>query len=702
MRTSAFLVLFTLFCLDTVSGNGIIWDMSAEGRYLKLIQTEVNVNADQQVSVTKSTQCFINDFGDSLVIKYGFPLPEGASATQLKYKIDGQWYMASFSPVPQDTSTSSGGGGYDNTIVRYLGPNPLYYNIDQKIAPDSSIVVELTYVELLPYKFGKVKYTYPNDYSSIQLQEISHQSFSFSLNSERTIESIVLLSHSATIINNTGNMATIKYLSDETAANADYYLEFALSLDELGLFSLSTYIDDSLSKDDYGRGFFAFIVEPDPSDNTDVINKVFTLIVDRSGSMSGNKIVQARNAAQFIVENLNEGDKFNIVSFSSDITCFRPEHVDYNVSNKNAAIEYINTFTATGSTNISGAFNIAVPQFSYADNNTANIVIFFTDGEQTAGITNTDDLIIYIDDLISTSEKNISLFTFGIGSYTNERLLTAIANHNNGISLFLKDNELEDVITDFYMMVRNPVLLNTSVTFSPAVIAEVYPSQLPNLYKGQQMILIGRYDEPVPLTATIEGMAFGSQVVYNYSPVLSDSINLQYQFLTKLWAKAKIEDLLTDYYSNLDDQQMTESIKDEIIEISLDYGVMSPFTSFQGYDSGDSYSGTSNPTGITEWDLAERNLKQNEFIRLISVAPVPCDSYLKITYEITKFSDSNVQIRIVNSFGQTVLMDTQTIVGADIYEYEVNDLSGTLTEGIYILILEYQGEQIICKIIINQ
>ncbi|UCH13024.1 MAG: VWA domain-containing protein, partial [Bacteroidales bacterium] len=450
-----------------------------------------------------------------------------------------------------------------------------------------------------------------------------------------------------------------------------------------------------LTVDEHGRGFFAFIVEPDPSENTDVIDKVFTLIVDRSGSMSGDKIVQARNAAKFIVENLNEGDKFNIISFAQDITTFRSEHVDYNIANEDAAITYINSLDAGGLTNISGAFSTAVPQFSVADTNTANIIIFFTDGEQTTGITDTDELIGYIDNLITQSEKQISVFTFGIGSSTNERLLTTIANNNNGICEFLADYELEEIITDFYLMIRNPVLLNTEVTFSPPIISELYPGQLPNLYKGQQMVLIGRYEEAAALTATITGNAYSSYVEYVYYPELSDTSNSQYQFLTKLWAKKKIEDLLIEYYLNMNNPGISDGIKQEIIDLSINYGVISPFTSFQGGEQDD----TGNPLAFIE--TPNKVEEGNKLFFIKSIYPNPCSDIVEIVFEVKMPVNGLAYIRLIDSSGKVVYSDYKPVKGANIYRYllDINELHN-INNGLYYFLIEFNGEIIGDKIII--
>jgi len=313
---------------------------------------------------------------------------------------------------------------------------------------------------------------------------------------------------------------------------------------------MSTFLADSLIPDLHGQGFFTFIVEPDPSDNTETIEKVFTFIIDRSGSMSGNKIVQARDAATFIVEHLNEGDKFNIVDFSGSVTNFKDQHVEFTNSTEMAALDYIKTINASGSTNIAGSFERAVPQFSSANESTANIIIFFTDGHATSGsTTSTDGIVNVVDNLQAHNETDVFIFTFGIGPSVNKQLLTRLASNNNGFAEFLGSDELESRISSFYLTIRNPVLLNTQLTFEPAVATEPYPKKLPNLYKGQQLLISGRYSVAQTVGVTLSGEAFGKHIAYNYDMVLSDSAVQKNQFLTKIWAKAKIEHLLVEYYS---------------------------------------------------------------------------------------------------------------------------------------------------------
>jgi Ca-activated chloride channel family protein len=627
--------------------NGVCVVNATDGTYFRLISSSVEVVVENQVAVIKTTQRFKNELGSDQNYKFAFPLTESESATSLKWLVNNRWYEAIIEPTPQDTTLPGGGGSeMDYNLAQYLGASPLYFDIEQPLLKDSIVVVELTYVNLLPYEFGSVHFNYPNDYTLIQNTYMDYQHIDFTINSARTIESLIWSDRSADSLYNDGHLAYLDFTEYESIASADYDIQYSLSQTELGLFGLSTLLPDSLIPDEGGRGFFVFVAEPDPGNNTDVINKVFSLIIDRSGSMGGDKMVQARNAATFIVDHLNEGDKFNIVDFSSDISSFQTSHVDFNAANQQAALTYISTINASGSTNISGAFGTAIPQFSASNDSTANIIIFFTDGEATSGITDTQGILNHVRDLMLTNESDIMVFSFGIGAYINEQLLTLLSTQNNGLAEFLGSDELEDRITDFYLRIKNPVLLNTSMTFSPQVISEAFPYPLPSLYQGQQMIVAGRYNEAVPVDITLAGHAFGQPVSYTYPLALSDSANVNYQFLPKIWAKKKIENLLIQYYALFPESAEALALRDEIITLSVDYSVMTPFTSFS-VDPNDP------GTPIVEVIEFAEDSQPTDF-QLMGNYPNPFNASTNILFRINSDFSGIVSVNIYNSLGQLV------------------------------------------------
>lgn len=670
-----------IFAVTILNANGVGVINASTGVYAKMSASGVSVVVDDQVAVISTKQTFKNILATEQTIKYAFPLPEGASGLNLRWYINGVWSTALFSSSPQDTTLPGGGGTVAQNLRNYLGSTPLYFGIPEKLKKDSVLIVELTYVQLLPYKNGNVDFLYPNNYRLIQNASVDSQYISFSINSQRTIDSVKSLNHSGATIQNSGKLASIFWKRIEGLADAQYHFRYTLRATELGLFSLSTNLPDSL-------GYFAFIVEPNPNATVDVLKKVFTLIVDRSGSMSGMKMVQAKNAASFIVNNLNEGDKFNLIDFDDIITSFRPKHVLFTTQTRDSALQYIAQVDARGMTNISGAFETAIPQFSFsADSSTANIIIFLTDGQATAGMVNTQDILNKIQSLTTSLERKVAIFAFGIGSDVNSQLLSLISSQNNGISEFLGNDELEKRITEFYLKIRNPVLVNTTMTLESDKIREVYPNPLPNLYKGEQMLVTGIYAQTPPVDLILKGTAFGKPVTYNYSLTLSDTAIAKNQFLPKIWAKKKIENLLVKYYNLPSASVQADSVKKQIVALSVSYGVISPFTSF---------SNPGNTQSVESREYVEHSLPGT--YRIDGNFPNPFNPTTTLRFTVASDIQRIVRIRIYNALGQMVDELFVSVNGSGTYSVLWNAVTknGVLPSGTYIAVVDF-GDQLLAQ-----
>lgn len=674
MRKLLLLSLF-MFIASSVRANGVGVVNASTGVYLKLTGTKINVSVESQISTTVTTQTFQNSLGADKTVSFAFPLPEGASATGLRWKVNGIWYQAPIAPRPQDTTLP--GGTMNANLKTYLGNTPMFFGIPQQVKRDSALLVELTYVQLLKYDFGSVFYDYPNDYHLIQTATLESQELNFNITSPRTIDSIRLVStNPLTQLTNNGNSAVVISNQYNAAATVSYKIKYSLNLNQLGLYSYSTLIPQAQLPDSLG-GFFMFIAEPNAGSTANVIKKVFTLIVDRSGSMSGTKMDQAKNAAKFIVNNLNPGDKFNIVDFETSVYSFRSQHVLYTTQTRDSALNYVNNIVAGGSTNISGAFSTAVPQFTAANDSTANIIIFFTDGQPTVGITETNALAAHVKNLIQSTETKIFLYSFGIGTDVNQQLLTLMSAQNNGYSEFLLDGELESRITNFYLRIKNPVLLSPTVSFNAGGITNVYPNPLPNLYIGQQMIVTGRYTSTGPVTVTLSGKAFNQPVSYQYTFNRVDTTATRYQFLTKIWAKQKIDNLLVQYYSLTPGTPQALAIKQQIINISVGYGVISPFTSF------------GNPTHVNN---ENENINIAGSYKLLGNYPNPFNPATTIKFIVNKNVSGVYLVKIYNQLGQLVDVIKFTVNGKGIYEAKWD--AAKFSSGIYYFRIDF-GEDLL-------
>ena len=556
------------------------------------------------------------------------------------------------------------------------------------------ITFELTYVDLLPYAFNIVTFSHEGDYSLIQSEPLETFEINYHLISSRTIDWVDLVDQPNEVISNTGNEADLTFTKTNFSLNQDIIIEYQLNASELGLFDFSTFIPDSiLACDDHGEGFFTLIIEPDPSSNTQTIEKVFTLVIDRSGSMSGDKIVQAREAATFIINNLNLGDEFNIVDFSSEVTSFEPDHVPYNLDNQNAALAYIQGINAGGGTHILDALETAISQFSNNDPDKASIILFFTDG---IASNSTTDILQGVSNAITNNNvEDLSIFSFGIGADVNKQLLTLLATQNNGFAEFVDNQALAEVISQFYLTVQNPVLLNTSVTFSPEVVIESYPQDLPNLFKGQQLILVGRYEEAQIVNLTLSGNAFGDPISYDYAINLSDTLNPSLQFLPRLWAKKKMDHLFTEFLSSGNDTLITNPINDSIVDISFCYGVLSPLTSFD--------DNASNGGGGVTVSSAEYQLSPVKDIQLLPSFPNPFQEAVTVRfYAQDFFGNQPTVIKIFDAQGRLIRIIEKSILSNEWNEFiwdGKNSSSQSVANGVYFIVIENEDKVLRSKVV---
>lgn len=586
-----FLLLFVLS--NYTSANGIMFLDPESNTYLEVVRSEVDVTIKQQVAIVTTTQYFRNNTGADTTLTYAFPVPENGSAIDVKWQIGQIWYAADLAAGAQDSSLVSTGTWNNSTLEGYLGNNALWLQFEQVVQKDSMIKVVTSYVELLEYSDNTTTFSYPNDYESLFQAAIDSQFFALTLESQRTLTALELVSHVGGAIAINPYDGSIEYSAFNLPADEDYLVTFSFAPDELGMYSYSTMLLPGMNNcDSFGDGYFALIIEPESGDSIEVIGKDFILILDQSGSMRGSKIIQAKEAAQYIINNMNEGDRFNMVKFSSSAFAYADSLVPSTIQNQLDANQYIEDIYASGGTNFGDALTMGIPYLGESDSSRAQIVLFVTDG---IGSPSGQELLTLVSGLRSQYSPNLNFFSVGIGANVNTVDLTQVAQQNNGFAIFLDNADLSQALADFYLTIQNPVLLNTALDFSPAIVEEIFPAALPNLYAGQQLVLFGRYVAADSITVTLSGNLGGLPVSQSQTIYLTDSLIYENLFLYKLWAKRKIDDLMSQYLA-LENSGLQDSVKAEIIQISTCYGVLSPFTNFSG-NGGGSSSSSNNGSG---------------------------------------------------------------------------------------------------------
>ena len=243
------------------------------------------------------------------------------------------------------------------------------------------------------------------------------------------------------------------------------------------------------------------------------------------------------------------------------------------------------------------------------------------------------------------------------------------------------------MISKFYLTIKNPVVINSKLTFNPNVVNEVYPGKLPNLYKGSQMLVAGRYSEFVDtVDISLTGNAYSGDVKYDYKLPLAETQQQKYRFLPKIWAKLKIEDLLREYYTYNETDPNAVALKDSITDISIQYGLIVEFTSFEKDD---------NNTSI-EYDVGV--LEKNS----LNIHPNPFDHETKIGLKLDENIFGTYEVKILNSAGQIVKTLDLKLNGKGYYEVKwdgLNSFGEHTTTGEYLIIINLHNKIYTGKII---
>lgn len=316
-------------------------------------------------------------------------------------------------------------------------------------------------------------------------------------------------------------------------------------------------------EDGYFSLLFAPVVDLDASVPRDVV-----LVLDRSGSMEGDKMAQAITAAEYVLDNLGEEDRFGVVDFSRYVRTFDGELRP--ASEAEAGIDYVRELGASGNTNIAGALERGM---AFLDGTRPGTIIFLTDGLATVGIESAEGILEVAE---QSAPERTQLFAFGVGYDVDTVLLDALSNTFVGSSHYVTpDERIDTEVQKLYERVSTPVLTDVIVEIDGVDTWDVAPAEIPGIFAGNQTLLTGRYGGDGEATVTVMGnSAMGPETfVYDvFFPAEDDSDPT----IAQLWAQRRVADLLTE----LRIEGARDSLIEEIVEVATQFGIVTPYTSY--------------------------------------------------------------------------------------------------------------------------
>lgn len=547
-----------IIIVDPPPGVDVRLDQSLAIKY-----HHVDIQIKDQVVTTRVDQVFVNDNPWTAEGTYIFPLPQGAAVSDFVMWVDGKAVHGEILEADEARTI------YDDVVRRMKDPALLEY-VGRKalkasvfpIPPGEERKIELEYSQILPVENGLVHYIYPlstERFSSRPLEDLVVRA---QIESREPLKAVYSSRHEVSIDREDDYHALLGLEQSDVLPDRDFELFYTISSEKIGLNLLSF-------KEEGQDGFFLLLAAPDVKVNEEeIVVKDIILVLDTSGSMQGEKMDQAKEAARYVLDHLNPLDRFAIVSFATTTRSFSPSLEPAAQADKGK--DFLDRLEAMGSTDINRAMIEAV---GLAEEVRPTTLIFLTDGLPTEGVTVTGAIL---DNVARESPDNVRIFSFGVGDDVDTDLLDQISLDHGGASTYVRPGEeIDEEVSAFYRKVKIPVLSDLSLDWGDIIVDQVYPQRIPDLFAGSQLILLGRYREGGPAKITLKGMVNQEERSYTYED-LSFRKEGGDDFIPRLWATRAVGYYLTQIRLYGEKQEWIDSI----VSLSTRYGIITPYTSF--------------------------------------------------------------------------------------------------------------------------
>ena len=548
-------------------------------RSLPVKSIKIDTRISSQVATTHVEQVFRNDTNVTLEGTYFFPIPESASITEFAIW-DGDRRL-----VGEVRTREEARRIYDEIVRRQRDPGLLEYAgkdlFQASIFPipaRSDKKLELTYTQVVRAEGGTVSYRYPLG-TGRQMTEIGTVAGRVEVESREPLRNVYSPTHAIDIKRHSDRRSLVSFETAGGKEPQDFQLFYTISKEDFGL-TLLTHREPG--KD----GYFLLMISPkDDWTEKEYSAKDVVFVVDTSGSMGQEgKMEKARSALLYGVGILRPQDRFNVISFAGEEHLMEPGLIPADEKGRQRGAAFVKALKPTGGTNINQSLLASLRQFSDADRDRPKILVFMTDGLPTVDETNVTKII---DNVKKAGKAGVRLFTFGVGYDVNTTLLDKLAADNGGVADYVEPKEdLEVKVSNFFTKVNYPVLTDLQIDLGGAKTDLIYPRGIPDVFRGSQVTLIGRYTNPSNLESVslrLTGKSNSQSRTYTYDKLSFPLREEANDYLPRLWATRRVGWLMEQVRTNGEQKEL----RDEIVDLGTRYGIVTPYTSYLALEDGD-------------------------------------------------------------------------------------------------------------------
>lgn len=564
--------LYAIAVLAMCLGGSAAW---ADGFMIPIRRPEINafsvkyhhvdVFIDGQAATTKVDQVFHNETSREEEGTYIFPLPKGAAIHKFSMfvgEIEQQGKIMDKDEARQ-LYESIVRRRKDPALLEYMDRNTFRARV-YPIPANGDKRIRLEYTELVGKAGNLCRYVYPLSTERFSAKPLEDVRITVRLKSQTAISNIYSPSHVIKVEQSSPNSATVTWTAKNVKPDTDLVLYYSQADKDVAL--------DVLTFRQRGeKGYFMLLASPRLLGKTKAIPKNVVFVLDRTGSMAGEKIVQAKAALKYCLNSLKPEDQFNLITFNESPDPLFAELEKPTKERLNKALSAVDRLDASGGTNINEALTKALAQFRQYGK-IGNYVVFLTDGLPTVGEQNIETILKNAKEA-NTGEARV--FSFGVGYDVNTHLLDLLAEQSRGLPEYvLPSEDIEAKVSSFFASVSQPMLTDITIQATGAHLSQMLPTRLPDLFAGGQLIVLGRYDGQGKAKFTLKGKTADGSAEW-YTTVDLPSRDTERDFIPQIWAARKIGFLLDQVRLHRSD----ELIK-EIVLLSKKWGIPTEFTSF--------------------------------------------------------------------------------------------------------------------------
>jgi Ca-activated chloride channel family protein len=533
---------------------------------LQLKYQRVDTEITDGVAVTEITQSFLNPLGTAIEGTYVFPLPEGVAVGDFEMTVAGRTLKGEVLEKDQARRTYEAivRRTQDPGLLEFLGKR-LYQASVFPIPPGDKLDIKLSYSQTLSEHGGLGEYTHPLASHGRTTGPVDEITVRVKVKSSLPLMSVFCPSHGCDVQRPNDHEATLVYEATGVTPDRDFSLFYQRKDAQFGMSVLT-------HRPVGEQGYFLMRLSPRVEvAETEILPKDIAFVVDTSGSMQGEKIEQLRRSLKFCVGALRDGDRFNIYRFSTQVQPFRDSLAPATKEIRDEAIDFCNQLEAVGGTNINRAL-LETLDDDPRDESRPYLIVFMTDGEPTVDVTNPAEILKNVG---KANARDVRFHVLGIGTDVNTHLLDQLAETNRGSREYVTEtDDLEIKMGALTARLNNPALTDIRLEMADLAAADVYPSTIPDLFHGDDIVVLGRFDSAGHHAIRLVGKRGDEQQTLVYEGEFP-TVQKANDFLPRLWANRKVAYLLDQIRLHGGRRELV----DEVIRLATRHGIVTPYTS---------------------------------------------------------------------------------------------------------------------------